>query len=239
MIKENTRRRRQPILNLWLVRHAEADKSVKALGLEPKLTDEGHKQAAALANSWPKRFQPDFFFSSNLMRAKQTADYIAKQFAKPYQIAKWLRETEADWSSYTVDRLLEYVDSHLPDGLGIEGWKDYPAPDMLIESYNRTAEGLDDLLLNLGLKRHNKCYLIDKPLSQTEPPNVLLLSHSGTTLIILSHLFNLHPIFTFFHFTDSLTSRFLVQFERWNDKALPVLTLYNHLPEGEILPDEL
>lgn len=230
MIKEKTRRRRDPILNLWLVRHAEANKSVQELGLEPQLTTAGHEQAQALADSWPFEFAPDLFYCSNLLRAKQTAEYLAQKFHKPYQIAKWLRESEADWSSYTVDKLLIYVDKHLPKGLGSEGWRDYPSPNMLIESYNRTTEGLDNMLFELGLKRFNKSYLIHKPFDESKPLNVVLLSHSGTTLIILSHLFNLHPIFTFFHFTDSYTARFLIQFERWKDKALPVLVMYNHVP---------
>lgn len=229
MKREQTRRRRNSILNLWLVRHGESDKSVKTQGLEPCLTEYGQQQAKSLADLWPEQYSPDSFYCSNLLRARLTADYLVQRFGVNYKVAKWLRETEADWSSYTIDKLLEYVDGHLPDGLGIEGWKDYPAPDMLIESYNRTAEGLDNMLAEQGLKRYKKCYQITRPIETEKPLNIILLSHSGTTVILLSHLLNLHPIFTFFHFTDSLTSRFLIQFEQWNDKGLPVLVKYNDI----------
>lgn len=85
---------------IYVVRHGQAELNVKhTIGgtLEPNLlTSEGRKQALKLAENL-KNIQIDKVYSSDLSRAKQTAEIIASKIALPVAINKLLRERS--WGS--------------------------------------------------------------------------------------------------------------------------------------------
>lgn len=91
-------------MKLFLVRHAEGENS-KSNWQSPNtpLSPQGIKQVAALVAT--KRFSTvDRIFSSNLARARQTADIIAKDLNKPVEENVDIREREQSSQIYGLDR---------------------------------------------------------------------------------------------------------------------------------------
>lgn len=84
-------------MKILVIRHAIAmereDFSLPNDDLRP-LTSEGKKEFAKLTNYYKKLYpNVQYFYSSPLERAKQTADIITKKFKKKYSIIEELRPT--------------------------------------------------------------------------------------------------------------------------------------------------
>lgn len=81
---------------IYLVRHGESQANQRDLFLghgDLDLTDTGRRQAQMTAG-YLKNIQPDFIYSSDLMRAYETARPTAEHFQKPIIKEKGLREID-------------------------------------------------------------------------------------------------------------------------------------------------
>lgn len=82
---------------IYLVRHGQSEANIQALfGLDTELTDEGRQQAKSLAGVL-EDIHFDAIFSSNLIRAKQTAEIVALERKLAVQTKELLRERH--WGS--------------------------------------------------------------------------------------------------------------------------------------------
>lgn len=80
-------------MRVYFVRHGESELNVKDLHQHPEdpLSRTGIKQAKALAERFTK-IPIDKILSSDYIRAKRTAEYIAEATRKPIELTKLLRE---------------------------------------------------------------------------------------------------------------------------------------------------
>src|SRR3989344_5936185 len=80
-------------MNVYFVRHGESEgnKLQKAQNSETPLSTQGRKQASIVANRL-KETPIDVLYSSPYVRAKQTAEIIAKELDKPIEYWEPLKE---------------------------------------------------------------------------------------------------------------------------------------------------
>ena len=102
---------------LLLIRHGESAANGKgcfAGQLDIPLSERGHEQAMRTANYIAKTYHVDKIYSSDLSRAYDTAQPIAKAFGLEIQTDKELREIHSgDWQGLSFDELQEkYADGY-------------------------------------------------------------------------------------------------------------------------------
>ena len=112
---------------LLLVRHGESvwNREGRWQGhADPPLTDEGRRQARALAGELAA-LDPVAVYSSDLVRARETAEIVAAPLGLGVKTTRDLREIDVgEWQGLTWAEL----ESRYPDGVarhreGIPGWK--------------------------------------------------------------------------------------------------------------------
>lgn len=83
-------------MNCYLVRHGKDDDSVRGGWSDAPLTEQGIEQVKALANDLALNSQMNIvqIFSSDLFRAKQTAEIISKKIDVPVVYLPQFRETD-------------------------------------------------------------------------------------------------------------------------------------------------
>ena len=168
------------------------------------LTPLGHKQAEALS----KRFALyglDQIYSSDSMRAQQTAQPTCERLGKKMTLLPWANEALA-WQGFSVTnknggqswsyQLEEYRMKFLSRevrNLGFE-WYNHPDfPPQFKEGTLRVDKEVDNFMLSLGYKhdRENSCYESVGP----HPERVALFAHEGFGKIFLSSVMNIpYPI---------------------------------------------
>ena len=155
------------------------------------LTETGHMQAKAAA----KRLRDthiDKFFSSSCGRAYETACHIASLHNQEVEKLDFMREIS--WGKSGTEDFVQ------PWWL-VDGWvkmgKDIMCPDWqkdadyadhtVLASYRMVANSFDSWLSELGLSREGSYYRITRENRET----LLLVSHGGSSSVVLSHIFNL------------------------------------------------
>ena len=131
-----------------LVRHGETDWNVERRWqghADPGLNETGRAQAAAVARSLAaKPF--DAVYSSDLARARETAEIIGTELALPVQLDARLREVDVgEWSGLTTPEIEQrYPDSlrrRDEGGIGWEHGETYTAMgDRVVEALHAIAE---------------------------------------------------------------------------------------------------
>ena len=87
-------------MDLVLVRHALPHRIEESDGpADPELTDQGHRQADAVAE-WLAAEEWDALYASPLVRARQTAEHIAKRTGHEILICDDIREYDAGLNAY-------------------------------------------------------------------------------------------------------------------------------------------
>jgi len=87
-------------MDLALVRHALPVRIEESDGpADPELTEQGHRQADALGE-WLAAEEWDAIYSSPLLRARQTAEHIAKRTGHEILICDDIREYDAGLNAY-------------------------------------------------------------------------------------------------------------------------------------------
>jgi probable phosphoglycerate mutase len=151
-----------------LVRHGEAENNLNNLvggWSDVELTDLGIKQAQAVADRFSEELKGSYMvYSSDLARAKQTAEIICKKLGKKPIYAKALREHNPGIVSGMAR---EEADKHFQDfSPPTLDWRPYPESESLGEFYKRVKTFMDKLI-------------------ETEE-RVLIVSHGGTIQHIIS-----------------------------------------------------
>lgn len=155
------------------------------------LTELGHPQAEAAAERL-KNEKIDKIFSSSCGRAVETAEHIAVRHNLEVTQFDFLREIR--WGRPDTDDFVHpwtLVDEWVKDGKDIMNldWKndvDYKG-HQVVDSYNKLAKDFDEFLETFGVVREGNYYRIVKENKET----IMIVSHGGTSSVILSHLFNL------------------------------------------------
>lgn len=156
------------LTTIYVVRHGEAEFNAKRMiggTFEPNpLTPEGRKQALKLAKSI-ENIQIDKIYSSDLSRAKQTAQIIASKMGLPIEIEKLLRERS--WGSLQ-GKTFEEAKRIYPESFKKEG--EIEGDEAFEFRYVKDMESLGEAVLRF--KR-----FLEMVISEQQGKTILAVSH--------------------------------------------------------------
>lgn len=186
-------------MELILLRHAQpkwtTDDGVGAS--DPELTAEGIQRCRDLAHSLgAEPFQS--VAVSSYRRSQETAHYVLKDSEISWTTQEWLREIRLpDLSSQPAAQVGEFFTEIKKRPLQT-WWKGLPGGESFEDFHLRVSKGLLGFLAELGVKRLRPDHEHDRHLFAI-PENLLgtkhlLVSHLGTTGIILSELLHLELV---------------------------------------------
>jgi probable phosphoglycerate mutase len=181
-------------MEIVLIRHGEPDWEPGGLAVDdPELTPRGRAQAERAAEALAgERF--DALYVSPLLRARETAQPIAKRLGLEPNVEPWLRElglprlrgrTSHEVRRYFAEARAREL-QHWWDGL--------PGGESFRHFYERVSAGIEALLLGpyrLTLHEDAGHRLWRLP---EEPRRILIVAHEGTNAVILSHLLGTDPV---------------------------------------------
>lgn len=154
------------VRELWLIRHADAYSGLQALSTgrqDPALSPRGHDQAQRLA----ARLDPirlDAIWSSDLRRARETAEELASRRSMPVQVDHRLREVRTHWDEGRTEVLNEP---------GV-----YPFPEPEEEVVGRMTAALAEVVAAL-------------PEGGAGPPRAAIVSHNAAIAMYVSSVLGL------------------------------------------------
>ena len=216
-------------MELYFVRHGEAEYRFNSAGLREQdqdgyLTPIGHHQAQCLAQHF-RTLEIDRLYSSPLLRARQTAEYLTESLGIRMQTLPWLKEIDVgDLSSYTKDEINSYFQEAMARPLE-KWWEGFEEDgETFMDFYNRVTQGLDTLLNQHGATKNSSDYL----LSEMDTTRICIVAHGGTISVMLSYLLRLTPVpWEWYRFNVSNTGVSRVEFTQIGGVAKPCLALFN------------
>ena len=181
-------------MEVFIIRHAQPEWVKNGLNVvNPPLTELGHQQAKALAESL-RNEHFDEIFVSPLLRAKQTAEPVLEVLSREMVIADWLEEIrDPMWHGTPEERAQEawkaekQKKSH-DRWLGLEGGEN------VMDFVTRINLGTSDFLRAHGLERTDNSLPVwtESPTYQ-HGKRIALICHAGTGSVALCHMLGLQP----------------------------------------------
>jgi probable phosphoglycerate mutase len=154
------------VREVWLIRHADAYRGLESLAagtIDPPLSDGGREQAARLAARLAN-VPIHAVWSSDLRRAEETAEAVAREHRLAVRIDARLREVRTYWDEGREPERVE------PGG--------YPFPEPEAEVVARMRAALADVVAGLAG--------VDAPV-----PRAAVVTHNGAIAITLGSLLGL------------------------------------------------
>lgn len=151
---------------VWLVRHADAYQGLGALAegrIDPPLSERGRQQAGRLASRLA-RVPFDAIWSSDLLRARETAEIVAGERADGVRLDARLREVRTHWD--------DGIPSDWTPGAG------YPFPEPEAEVAERMRAAIADVVAGLAG-------------SEGLRPRAAVVTHNAAIVIYLGSLLGL------------------------------------------------
>jgi len=156
------------MVNLYLIRHGRQNSTLCNVDVE--LSDEGRIQAELLRKRL-QNYSIDALYSSNLIRARQTADIINEAFHLPHEIREELREISFGLMEGMSD---EYNEEHFSD------FKE--EQKLLIEDI--PYPGGEN-----GTSVYERAMPIIQEIVQSGKKNIVIITHGGIIRVLLAALF--------------------------------------------------
>lgn len=156
------------MVNLYLIRHGKQNSTLCNVDVE--LSEEGRIQAELLRERL-KNYNIDALYSSNLLRARQTAEIINEAFHLPHEIREEIREISFGLLEGRSD---EYNEEHFHE-FKEEQKKlidDIPYPD---------GEN--------GTSVYERAMPVIQEIVQSGNKNIAVVTHGGTIRVLLAALF--------------------------------------------------
>ena len=179
-------------MELLFVRHAQPAWSRDGRSVDnPDLTDLGHAQAK-LAGERFRGASVDALIVSPLVRAQQTAGYIADALQMEPTTLDWLAEIAAPvWH----DEPIEVVEQIFADSRRRpveDHWEGIPGGESFRDFHIRITSGLQSYLDEFGGDRVSErpaLWHLDQP-----ERRVVVVAHAGTNAAALSYLLGIDPV---------------------------------------------
>lgn len=213
-------------MRIFFVRHAEPDYRYDTI------TEVGHRQAAALAKKLAK-YRIDRLFVSPLGRAQATANYIAETKGLEPEILDWLSELNGDfgkdlWAwNLSGSEVLE--SGRLPE---LDNWHEIvPYGQKMLPQWRKIAQSFDKFISNFGYVRDCLRYRAISP----NDTSIVLVSHAGLILTLLSYLVNIPLPLAYIHFSCDPSSLTELVWEEYNTYAVPRIVRLNDMSHWESL----
>lgn len=171
-------------MDLILVRHARPEHIVDATGpADPPLTALGHRQAAAVAG-WLAAERIDAIYTSPLLRARQTAEPLARMTGIEPVVRDGVREYDALASSYVPMEVLREDP---------EAWRRFLAEEV----------GIDRSAFVADVAR-----TLEAVIAEHRGHNVVVVCHGGVINAWAAHVLGLPSSQLFFDPTYTSVNRF-------------------------------
>jgi broad specificity phosphatase PhoE len=189
------------MLELWVVRHGQTDWNLKGWQQghhDIPLNDVGINQAVQVAEKLSGKVF-DALYSSDLVRARQTAEILAATLNLSVQIDQRLREIhKGEWEGLTVQQIIRKYPRRVYNGL--------------CDVITASAPG-GETVRQVALRVIDIVSILEQMHSR-----VLVVSH-GFTLALLTCMANQLPVKSFFsHVPDNTEVRVI----RWNGAAITI-----------------
>jgi probable phosphoglycerate mutase len=181
-------------VEIVLIRHGEPDWEPRGFAVDdPELTPRGRAQAERAAQILTGE-SFDHLYVSPLLRARETAQPIAKRLGLEPQVLPWLRELglPALQGRPAQEVRRYFADARARD---LEHWWDgLPGGESFRHFYERVSAGVESLLLGqCRLTLHEDAGHRLWRLPETSL-RILIVAHEGTNAVILSHLLGTEPV---------------------------------------------
>jgi probable phosphoglycerate mutase len=182
------------VIELVFVRHAQPDWEPGGLARdEPELTELGRAQAERVAAQLESE-SFDAFYTSPLLRARETAAPIEKALGIAAQIEPWLAELRLrPLEGSPLDEVQKYFARMRLRELD-EWWNGMEGGESFRHFHERVTTGIDELLgQRLGALRagHGARQLWSLPETSAR---VLVTAHGGSIAVALAHLLGIEPV---------------------------------------------
>jgi len=170
------------VTTILLARHGETDWNVEGRWqghADPPLNARGREQAEALAERLVDTAF-DAIYSSDLARAKQTAEIVARRLGLPVTTDRGLREIDVgSWSGLTrADIAVRFPDGERPDGEHVDAFR-----ARVLSALERLAAGHDGrrilVVAHGGCVRTLQRHMLGEPLPTLENCGVYPVSFQG------------------------------------------------------------
>jgi len=156
------------MINLYLIRHGR--QNIELCNLDVELTQEGRIQAELLRDRL-KSYNIDALYSSDLIRAKQTAEILNEALKLPHQIREGIREISFGLLEGKSD---EYINEHFVE-------------------FKKEQKNLIEDIPFPGGENGNDVYVRAMPVIQeviqSGKKNIAIVMHGGTIRVLLAALF--------------------------------------------------
>lgn len=156
------------MIHLYLIRHGRQNSTLCNVDVE--LSEEGRIQAKLLRERL-KNYEIDALYSSNLIRAKQTAEIINETLRLPHMMREELREISFGLMEGKSD---EYNDEHFRD---------------FKEEQKKLIEDIPYPGGENGTSVYERAMPVIQEIVQSGHKNVVIVTHGGTIRVLLAALF--------------------------------------------------
>ena len=230
-------------MRLILVRHGQPDYK------QDCLTGLGHLQAAATAERL-KTEGISQIYASPMGRAQETADYTANMLQIPVQTLPFMHEIsfrpmqEGDELPHNGNPWLNVFD-RISEGNSLHpsNWQtEYPfSQSRVVPSVNHIIENFDKWIEGFGYVREGDYYRVTRECDQT----IALFSHAGSSMAVVSHMFNLSYLFACSALSPDVTGITVIKLDgQVGELIAPGFEILNdarhiyHLKEASAVPNE-
>lgn len=182
------------MIEIVLVRHAQPDWEPGGRAVEdPHLTELGRAQAARIAQALGAEHF-DAFYSSPLIRARETAQPLAERLGLEPRICAWLEELRLPSLAGTpVEEVHEFLASARRRELR-EWWQGVPGGETFRHFHERLVGGIQPLLEHghsATCRAQGSYAMWHVP---EAPQRFLMVAHAGSIGVLLSHLLGIEPV---------------------------------------------
>lgn len=179
-------------MELLFVRHAQPAWANNGLSVtNPGLTDLGHDQAKAAGERF-RGARVDALVVSPLLRAQQTAGYIAEALDMEPTTLDWLAEIASPaWDDEPIE-VVEKIFADIRRRPAEDHWEGIPGGESFRAFHERITTGLQGYLDEFGGERVSDqpaLWHLDRPARR-----VVVVAHAGTNATALSYLLGIAPV---------------------------------------------
>lgn len=178
-------------MEIVFIRHGQPEWIRDGLNVtDPPLTDLGHVQAKAMAETLShERF--DQVYASPLLRARQTAAPLFELIGRDEQIEPWLEEIRDPAWHGTPQEKAEAAYTELKGRPVRDRWTGLEGGESIREFTERIRSGADAFFADRGMVRADH----ELPIWNIEDPGrrIALVAHAGTNSVTIAHLLGLEP----------------------------------------------
>lgn len=174
------------------MRHAQPEWSRDGRSVDnPGLTDLGHAQGKLVGERF-RGASVDALLVSPLVRAQETAGYIAEALQMEPTTLDWLAEIGAPGWADEPTEVVEQLFADLRRRPVDDHWQGIPGGESFRDFHVRVTTGLQGYLDELGGERVNDApalWHLDQPARR-----VVVVAHAGTNATALSYLLGIEPV---------------------------------------------